>query len=335
MKRGLVVGKFYPPHQGHSRLIRIALASTDEVTVLVIERSDQLIPGTVRARLIKEMHPAVRVLLVPDIGLDDDALSWAKYTEEILGYRPDKVFAAGPDKEAYAGYLGAEFVPVDPGRNIVPISATEVRADPYAHWDRLEPPVRALLAKRIVLVGPESTGKTTLAKKLAERFGTAWVPEYGRFFSEGKGLSGGPWKTREFEHIADTQNRMEDALAYSANRVLICDTNAWATGIWHRRYLGERSPRVDAYSSGREYDRYLLTAPDVPFVDDGLRDGESVRSDMFGWFREALDAAGATYEVISGSYDERYDRAALAVERTLALPARVFSGFPKNIVEIA
>lgn len=334
MMRGLVVGKFYPPHQGHSRLIDVALRESDEVTVLVVERSDQLIPGAVRARLIKEMHPAARVLLVPDIGLDDDALSWAKYTEEILGYRPDKVFAAGPDKETYAGYLGADFVPVDPGRSIIPISATEVRADPYAHWDRLGPPVRALLAKRIVLVGPESTGKTTLAKKLAEHFRTVWVPEYGRFFSEGKGPSSGSWETREFEHIADMQNRMEDALAYSANRVLICDTNAWATGIWHRRYLGIRSSLVDAYSSGRGYDLHLLTAPDVPFVDDGLRDGESVRSDMFEWFRESLERDGLKHETLSGSYERRYEQAVSAIERILTLSPGIFSGFPKNITEV-
>ncbi|MBI3968636.1 MAG: AAA family ATPase, partial [Chloroflexi bacterium] len=73
------------------------------------------------------------------------------------------------------------------------------------------------------------------------------------------------WQSEEFVHIARAQNELEDRLARIANRVLICDTDSWATTIWHERYVGQRSADVAAVASGRRIDRYLVTSPDIPF----------------------------------------------------------------------
>ena len=133
------------------------------------------------------------------------------------------------------------------------------------------------MIKRVAIVGAESTGKTTLAQQLAEHFGTVWVPEYGREYTE---VSVGreaffdyKWRNDEFVLIAQKQIELEDQLAKTANRVLICDTDVLATCIWQERYMGAWSPEVEKIAKQRTHDLYLLTDCDIPFAQDGLRDG--------------------------------------------------------------
>ncbi len=329
MKRGIVVGKFYPFHTGHAYLIEAALKGSDQVTVLVCDRSDQVFPGETRAEWIREVFPGIEVRVIRDIGHDDDSELWARYTLEFLGYRPDLVFTSEDYGPAYAKFLGAEHVSVDRQRTVVPISGTEIRKNPYAAWEYMSAPVRASLVRRVALVGAESTGTTTLSRALAEHFQTAWVPEFGRFYTEGKQLSGTPWQTGEFTFIADTQNRMEEAYARQADRVLFCDTNAWATRLWHERYMGSLDPSVDALARGRRYDLVILTGDEIPFVDDGMRDGEHIRHAMQARFREMLEQEGIQYIEVSGSIEERLAQAIPACEQLLSDGSDVFAGLPR------
>ena len=179
--------------------------------------------------------------------------------------------------------------------------------------------------KRVVLIGAESTGKTTLAGLLAQRFDTIWVPEYGREHWERKVARltmTDPlpsWSHEEFVHIATEQQRRENIAARSANRVLICDTNATATGTWHERYYAARHPEVDAIGFRDKVDLYLLTTPEVAFVQDGVRDGEQIRHWMHGRFVDQLAKIGVPTVLINGrSYDARYRAAEAAVAALLA-----------------
>ena len=165
---------------------------------------------------------------------------------------------------------------------------------------------------RVVIVGAESTGKTTLAMALAEHYQTTWVPEFGRLYTEARRARGELWRSEEFTFIATEQVRMEDALARIANRVLICDTDAFATAIWHERYLGQRSPEVLAVAAGRKYDLYVLTDVDTPFVPDDIRDGESIRDWMHKRFQDELSLMGAPVLLVSGPHEQRL---AAAIER--------------------
>ncbi len=177
--------------------------------------------------------------------------------------------------------------------------------------------------KRVVLIGAESTGKTTLAKDLAEHFCTQWVPEYGRENWEQKlrdspaGAAGLKWTREDFVHIAREQQRRENELARTANRVLICDTNAFATGTWFQRYEGGRDAEVDAIGAKDKADLYLLAAPDVPFVQDGVRDGEHIRDWMHERFKEQLSAGTTPFVELTGTFTERKLRAVYEIERLL------------------
>jgi NadR type nicotinamide-nucleotide adenylyltransferase len=318
MKLGFVVGKFYPPHRGHKYLIDSARAQVDRLVVMLAHHPSQSIPGELRKSWLEEIHPDCEIHLVPD-ELEDDSRQWAEFTVRHLGRAPDVVFSSEDYGAEFARLMGSQHVSVDRRRLAVPISGTQVRAAPLDNLEQLEPCVRAYYVLRVVLIGAESTGKTTLAQQLANRFQTVWSPEYGREHWERKvqGLTMDDplpsWSHEEFVHIATEQQARENRLARNANRVLICDTNAFATGTWHERYYQQRDPRVDAIGAADKVDLYLLTAPDVPFVQDGFRDGESIRHWMHDRFAEQLQSGRTPWQLIQGDYAERFATAERAI----------------------
>jgi NadR type nicotinamide-nucleotide adenylyltransferase len=318
--RGIVIGKFYPPHRGHKHLIDVASSQVDKLTVIVCEQADQQISGDLRRQWLHRIHPNVDVVVVNDVVPADDSEGWARYTVRSLGWAPDVVFTSEPYGEAYARFLGAKHVLVDLERSTVPVSASAIRADPFGNWQYLEPCVRSRFAARVVVVGAESTGTTTLARGLADHYRTCWVPEFGRKYTEAKVLGGAPWRTEEFVFIAKTQNEWEDAMAEDANRILFCDTDSFATSLWHERYMGWTSGDVDALSAGRLYDLYLLTDVDIPFVQDGLRDGEHIRHWMHQRFVEELVRRGKRYVLVSGDEDSRLAVARSVCDEILTAP---------------
>lgn len=326
MTTGVVVGKFLPPHRGHSYLIESALAGADRVVVIVCARDDDGVPARRRAAALRRLHPAATVLVTPDDIADDPAdktgdemsRAWAARTTELLGGAPDVVFSSEDYGERYAGFLGARHVPVDPDRVRFPVSGTAVRADPWRYRELLAPVVRAWFVRRVCVLGAESTGTTTLAADLADRYGCGWVPEYGREYCDVRLAADGSidWRTGDFTHIATRQLADEDAAAERATApLLVCDTDALATSVWHERYLGEPSPEVTALAAARRYDLYVLTADDIPFVQDGTRDGEHVRGWMTRRFREVLAARPEPWLEVRGGRAERLAAASAAVDR--------------------
>lgn len=320
--RGVIFGKFYPPHRGHKFLIECAASQVDELFIIVCDKPGQEPAASVRAEWLREIHaaqPSIQILLTPDDLPDGDSPAWAKRTIEILGRAPNLVFTSEDYGEPFSRALGCRHLCVDQARRSVPISGTAIRQNPWRHWEFLEAPVRAYYARRVCIVGAESTGTTTLAQALAEVFQTVWVPEYGREYCETHrkvGDHASEWQSAEFETIAREQNRREDEMARQCNRVLICDTNAWVTRLWHRRYLNYDSPAVEKLAT-RPYGLYLLTGDEIPFVQDGLRDGENIRHVMHKWFEAELKAQNVPWALLRGPYEERLTQAAALIEQML------------------
>lgn len=319
MKTGVVIGKFYPPHRGHKFLIDSAAMQVEQLTVIVCEKPTDTIPGALRARWLREIHPDVTVRLFDDRDYDDhDSALWARLTIEFLGFVPDVAFTSEHYGEAWSRFMGSRHICVDLTRQNVPISATKIRRAPLAHWDYLEPPVRAYFARRVCVLGAESTGSTTLAQALAAHYQTVWVPEYGREYCE-KHWTGFnyQWRSEEFTHIAQEQQRREDLAAHQCNRVLICDTNAFATRLWHERYLGHFSPQVESIAAQGKCDLYLLTGDEIPFVQDGLRDGEGIRHTMQQRFIEELNYQKVPWKLITGPHEKRLADAVNSIDNLL------------------
>ena len=319
--RGAVVGKFYPFHTGHRHLIKTASAHADHVTVIVCSKHDQLIPAETRARWIRQTHPNVTVIVYDQAaaGLDDDdTAGWARATKEVLGVTPDVVFTSERYGRSWARALGCDHYEVDRRRRTERVSGTMIRRDPIRNFGYLTAAARAHYVKRVCVIGAESTGKSTLSAALAEHYDTIWVPEYGRAYTEVGRDPGAPWTTDEFRHIARTQNWLEDFLAGQANRVLICDTNAFVTATFHEAYLGDRDAVTEEIAAQRTYDLYLLCDVDAPFEQDetGLRD-ERLRDPMQLSYMRHLDELGAEYVIVRGSHEERVAHAVAAIDLLL------------------
>ncbi|ACB75457.1 AAA family ATPase [Opitutus terrae] len=327
---GVVIGKFLPPHRGHRLLIETAIGASEQVTVIVCGKPSDPIPAELRGVWLQEIHPTARVMVIDDRYDENDSQVWAENTMQWLGRAPDAVFTSESYGDRYAGFMGSVHVNVDQRRERVPISGTAVRSDPYANWEYLEPPVRGWFAKRVCVLGAESTGTTTLACDLARAFQTEWVEEYGREYSVTKMASGEAWRTDEFPVIAREQTRREDAAARRANRVLICDTNAFATALWHRRYVGGTNSELDSIAQQVRCDLYLLTGDEIPFVQDGLRDGEHIRHQMHGWFVEALDRQSVPWRLVQGSQAERLRQGRIQISSLFTdsswMPGAAFPG---------
>jgi NadR type nicotinamide-nucleotide adenylyltransferase len=310
---GVTVGKFYPFHLGHDHLIRTAKAQVDRLVVVVGHRPDQELGGELRAGWIRESHPDVEVVLALE-DIPEAPGPWAERTLQLLdGAKPDLAFTSEDYGPAWAEAMGARHVCVDPDRATFPASGTQLRADLRAHWDLLTPPAKAHFVRRVRILGAESTGTTTLAQALAERLQTAWVPEYGRAYWEGRQHQPGAWDGDEFRHVAQAQLAAEDALARRANQVLICDTDALATHAWRRSFLGEYDPAIAALADARTYALTILTVPDFPFVQDGTRE-EPRREVMHRWFTELLDERRLLYLPAKGPPERRLEVAAKAIE---------------------
>ncbi|MFC6011032.1 AAA family ATPase [Nocardia lasii] len=328
---GLVLGKFYPPHAGHHHLIRTAAARCERLTVLVCASSVESIPLADRVAWMREIHaePGVSVVgAIDDVPMDlNDPAIWDAHMAVFFAAVPDPVDAVFTS-EVYGEELGRRFgaaaICVDPLRQRYPISATAIRRDPRAHWDFLSAPVRAALTKRVVVLGAESTGTTTMAVALAEHYGAGYVPEYGREYSEQKLAAlgpGGHWSeieftAPEFPLIAARQQAAEDRAARATGPLLVCDTDAFATTIWHERYLGVVHP--DIVAAHRQHLWLLTDHTDVPFEDDGLRDGEHLRPWMTERFRAELVRTGRPFVTLTGPREQRLATAIAAVDDLLA-----------------
>ncbi|MGN7965830.1 AAA family ATPase [Microbacterium sp. 22179] len=322
---GLVIGKFYPFHSGHSHLIREAERRSERVTVQVLGASVESIPLETRADWIRESHPGARVVAAMDdapVDFGSDA-AWREHLaviESLLDGPVDTVYSCDAYGGELAQRLGAHWVRIDEGRRINPVSGTAIRADPAALWHELAPAVRASLTPRVVVLGAESTGSTTLAEALAAHLGTLWVPEYGREHSEVRegGLEA-PWRSDEFDLIVDRQIALEErALRRVPRPVLVCDTDVLATALWHERYVGTVAERLHRAADGHRPLLYVLTGDEIPFEQDGMRDGEHIRHDMQQRFRDVLAAQPVPWLEVRGDVPARVQAAASALEPLLA-----------------
>jgi len=172
--------------------------------------------------------------------------------------------------------------------------------------------------KRVVLIGSESTGKTTLAERLARHYGVSWVPEYVRDYAAAKGA---PLEASDVDAIARGQAAREDeyrsGAAASNERVLIADTDLLSTAVYAAHYYGRAPDWVMEAAHHRRPDLYLLLDIDLPWIADPQRDRGHRRPEMHALFRAALEASGAPFVLISGDSHARFTSACAAIEELL------------------
>lgn len=157
---------------------------------------------------------------------------------------------------------------------------------------------------RLCLTGPESTGKTELAQRLARELGTVWVPEYAREYAE---MHGNNLTAADVDAIARGQLANEDRIAPHAARILILDTDLISTVVYARHYYGACPQWIEDEARRRRADLYLLLDTDCEWHPDPARVCTAEdREDLFDAFRAALDEFETRWEIVSGGWKERY-----------------------------
>jgi len=172
---------------------------------------------------------------------------------------------------------------------------------------------------KVVLFGPESTGKTTLSEQLARHYNTVWVPEYAREYLQRK------WNNerktcepKDLLPIAEGQMKMENSLSLKATNVLICDTDLLETKVYSEAYyVGYCDPILEKHALQNSYDIYFLTYIDIPWVGDDLRDKPNERQKMFGYFKNTLEKYKRNFVILKGDKTERLLAATTHIDKLL------------------
>ncbi|WP_431166602.1 AAA family ATPase [Tenacibaculum halocynthiae] len=180
---------------------------------------------------------------------------------------------------------------------------------------------------KVVLFGPESTGKTTLSGQLARHYNTVWTPEFAREYLQDK------WnnerKTCEQEDIlpiAEGQIKLENELAKKADKVLICDTDLLETKVYSEEYYGGFvDPVLDSAALSNTYDIYFLTYIDTPWEADDLRDKPEEREEMFKAFENTLKKYNRPYVLLKGDKETRLKKAITIIDNLLSKKENLYS----------
>lgn len=163
-----------------------------------------------------------------------------------------------------------------------------------------------------MVIGPESTGKSTLSAQLAVHFNTVWVREFARGFLESLNR---PYEAKDLLTIAAGQLQAEDEALAKANGLLICDTDLHVVKVWSEAKYGDCDPRILDMIASRRYDGYLLTYIDIPWEDDPQREHPQPeeREYFYNIYRDIVMNAGLPWADIRGSYEERLQKAISAI----------------------
>jgi HTH-type transcriptional repressor of NAD biosynthesis genes len=319
-KNSLVLGKIYPPTVGHLYLIDTAISQSEHTHVIMTHNPSQSIPGDVRYEALKAIYqnnPNVTIYSVSDEGLPQHD-NECETKDEFYSYwvplvynqvkELDAVFTSEDYGDDFADYLGIKHILVDKDRKKYPISGTLVRSNPFQYWNYIPDEIKPFFVKRIVVMGPESCGKSTLTQNLANHYQTNFVIEYGRLVYESNGNCVG---IDDFIPISKGRQDLEDWMIKHSNKLLFCDTEDITTYIFSKMYCPYEFSKVEEYfkevlEKKPKYDVYLLVKPDCDGVQDGTRQFLDERWNHYEMIKSELVSRGCNFVEIGGSWDNRF-----------------------------
>lgn len=318
MTKGVILGKFMPPHEGHVALVRTATHLVDCLTIVLACSDTDPIPADVRKGWMEALFPKAKVILHMGAPLPTNDPAWAGIIRALHPDPIDRVIGSEPYLVELATALNAQHFILDPMWMAFPANSTDIRCDPFGNWQSLPSHVRPWYQKRLTIVGPESTGKSYMADLLAAKFGGPYVPEYGRPYE--KYRMPGDYRPEELHYIVDGHIAHRKTLSMMAGPVLFEDTDPLLTAVWAEMLLGHSLPDLEARIELPEH--YLLLDADTPWEDDPLRyyAKRDLRQQFFDKTKAKLEAFGASYTLISGSFAQREAQAIDVVTDMLKTP---------------
>lgn len=317
---GMLLGKFLPPHKGHMYLIDFAKNFVDELTVVIGSLESEPIDGYLRYQWLKELQPDVNIVhLTEELPQEpsehpDFWNIWRNALNNILPYKPDYIFASEDYGHRLAQELEGIFIPVNKQRDVIKVSGTKIRENPFGYWDYIPDVVKPYFVKKICIFGPESTGKSTLTEDLASHYKTNFIPEYARTYLEEKN---GLLVKEDIPLIAKGQYASEKSLLKNANKIIFSDTDIVATTVWSNFLYNSCEEWIMELSNQKNFDLYLLTDVDVPWIPDQVRYLPEERESFMNECIKALEIRNLPYVKLSGTWDERFKLACQTVDKLL------------------
>jgi len=169
--------------------------------------------------------------------------------------------------------------------------------------------------KRIVIIGPESTGKTELAQFLAEQFNTVYVPEFARIYVEQLNR---PYTYEDVELIAKEQIKLEKKFSLKANQILFFDTYLIITKVWFQVVYKRIPDWLDEAIRNSNIDLFLLTNTELPWIQDKVREnGGEMREKLFEIYKSELQNYGFNFSIITGTGKKRFNSALKEIKNFL------------------
>lgn len=331
-KKSLVVGKFCPLHNGHIFTIRTALEESEEVIILSYTSEDYENCSGINRKLWfdtifeEELKSGQLKVFIWENGSDvlpsdddpayDHRLFCAQYLESE-NIRLDAIFGSEDYIKGFAEFMTqyqmsqVEGVIVDSERSKYKISGTALRNDHSLLKFFTDSCVQQSFVPTVLILGGESSGKTTLAKNLAGILDTEWVPEFGREFYD---LVGGELEFSDMEMIATEQLTREyyaemRTVQSGSGKPIIYDTSPLTTLFYSLHLFDNVSERLTGFARNRKYSHVFLCAPDFPFVQDGTRQDDAFRRFGHRFYVSFLNGEGIPYTLLHGSLYDRLGQA--------------------------
>lgn len=332
---GVMPGKFLPFHRGHLAAILKAGTMCDKLYVIVCEDEEEtkelckggkFISLKERSKWVsqelKDM-PYIKVVTLnqTERGIATFPNGWKDWADAVMDVVPEPIDIIFGNEESYRENhekffpQSIKYVTFDADRAEFQISGTQIRENPIKHWDMLSGASRPFFAKKILITGTESCGKSSLTRALAKYFYTSWSEEVGRYYSE-RYLGGREdgFEMSDFDRIGWLQYEQDLEAMRTANKIVFFDTDALITNFYAIQYLGRSSKFLLDFSKLQEYDLIIAMTPEVEWVDDGLRwiseqekrnMNHQIILDMYKIHKPGVPIV----EIGGGSYQERYDQA--------------------------
>jgi len=326
MTKAFTFGKFYPFHTGHEAMIAFALSTCDFLSVLICSSDKEQIPGAVRKRWIEESFKNVpnsklEVLvfdyeeaLLPNTSESSSTVSeiWSVIFKEKF---PDVslLITSEPYGALVAGFMNISFLDYDVTKEIHAVSSTLIRSKPADYWSFLPDGVKQDLIVKVVLLGTESTGKTTLTKNLAAHYNCSYVLEAAReLIADSR-----KFDFEELVLVANEHARRIASAAKGSSPLLIIDTDIHITKSYAKSMFDRPMELDDSIYAFNKADLYLYSDKDTPYVQDGTRLNEPERNALDLSHRKLLKEHTIEYRELCGNWEERFIQSVRYIDQLL------------------